>query len=298
MRLDVAFSARAGALSLIALLLAWSVVVSAQPARAQTPTTAATPPNAPAPAVALPTGDEIVRNCDSKYPGEDQKSELIITLKDQAGNERKNVYTRFWKDYKAVGNVVDKMVLFTTYPPDAEGAGFMRVAYTPESKRSADQLIYLPVLRKIRKVSVRDLSDSFLGSDLTYGDITPRRVEDDTHKLIRLDQDKRGLQYYVVESVPKEPDSIYSKKISWYTRAPNWDACFKVQVDYFDKRNSLLKRQGLIWQKVGPAWVWDKVFVENAQTFHSSHFEVKNVMINVDLKEDVFTERRLMQGIK
>ncbi|MDH5218772.1 MAG: outer membrane lipoprotein-sorting protein, partial [Gammaproteobacteria bacterium] len=107
------------------------------------------------------SGLDIVRQCDNKYPGDDQQSQLTITLKDRSGNERKTVYHRIWKDIKGEEGIVDKMVLFTMFPPDAKGAGFMRWAYTREAGKNAEQWIYLPKLRKIRRVSVRDLGDSF-----------------------------------------------------------------------------------------------------------------------------------------
>ena len=53
----------------------------------------------------------------------------------------------------------------------------------------------------------------------------------------------------------------------------------------------MLKRQNLRWQKVGAAWVWDKVVVQNVQTLHSSLFEVTNVEINVGLQDGLFAER-------
>lgn len=243
-------------------------------------------------------GADIVSRCDNKYPGDDQKSQLTIKLADRGGNERQNVYLRLWKDYKGKDGIAEKMVLFTLYPPDAEGAAFMRWAYVPDEQKKADQWIYLPGLRKIRRVSVRDLADSFLGSDLTYGDITLREVDDDEHRLVRIDRDKKGHEYFVVESRPKEPESIYSKKVNWYRAAKDWDQCVKVRVDYYDRKGAFLKRQILQWQKVGPAWVWDKVFVRNVQTFHTSFFEVSKVEPNIGLEESWFTERRLRLGIK
>jgi hypothetical protein len=251
----------------------------------------------PDPASTDVSGAEIVSRCDNKYPGEDQQSQLSITLKDRNGNERKQVYLRLWKDKKGENQILDKMVLFTVFPPDAKGAAFMRWAYNKEAQKNAEQWIYLPVLRKIRRVSVRDLADSFLGSDLTYGDISYRGVEEDEHKLIRIDKDQKGNHYYVVQSKPKEDDYQYNKRVSWYKQAETWDECVKVRVDYFDKKNAFLKRQQISWQKVGPAWVWDKVLVQNGQTFHSSFFEVEKVKINEGISEDWFTERRLRQGI-
>jgi len=244
------------------------------------------------------TGRNVVEQCDNKYPGEDQKSQLSITLTDKSENERKTVYLRLWKDMKGVDDIFDKMVLFTMYPPDAKGAGFMRWAYTEGTDKAAEQWIYLPVLRKIRRVSVRDLSDSFLGSDLTYGDISYRSLDADEHRLIRTDQDKNKNEYFVVVSTPNEENPQYSKKISWYSKTPDLKECVKVRVDYFDNKDVFLKRQLLKWQKVNDAWVWSKVFVQNVQTFHKSFFEVEKVKINAGINDEWFTERKLKKGIK
>lgn len=243
------------------------------------------------------TGEEVVKHCDYKNAGEDQRSRLTIILKDSTGSERKNVYLRLWKDYKGVNGIIDKMVLFTEYPPDAQGAGFMRWAFTREADKNADQWIYLPALRKIRRVSIRDPGDSFLGSDLTYADISGRMLDEDNHKLLKVEA-AGANDFYVVESTPREKNPLYSKKVSWFLKAPAWDSCVKARVDYYDKKGELLKRQQLKWQKVGPAYVWDKVAVQNVQTLHASQFEVTNVEINVGLSDDVFSERILQQGYR
>ena len=199
------------------------------------------------------TGRDIVAQCDFKNPGNDQRSQLTINLIDQYGEERKTVYLRLWKDMKGKDGILDKMVLFTLYPPDAKGAAFMRWAYDPKEGKHAEQWIYLPTLRKIRRVSVRDLSDSFLGSDLTYGDISYRNIDQDEYQLIRIDQDKNGTQYYVILSKPKEADPQYAKKVSWYIKKPDMNNCVKVRVNYYDKKDQFLKQQNLKWQKVdGP----------------------------------------------
>ena len=243
------------------------------------------------------TGKDIVAQCDNKYPGENQSSQLSITLTDRSGNERKTVYLRLWRDMKGEDGVFDKMVLFTMYPPDAKGAGFMRWSYMPETNKNAEQWIYLPVMRKIRRVSVRDLADSFLGSDLTYGDISYRSVEADEHELLRVDRDKNGQEYFVVVSTPKESDYQYSKRVSWYAKAADPEQCVKIRVDYYDRKEVFLKRQFISWQKVDNAWVWSKVHVQNVQTFHKSFFEVDKVKINAGVDDEWFSERKLRQGI-
>lgn len=242
------------------------------------------------------TANEIVRHCEYKNPGEDQLSRLSISLIDKDGNERKNIYERLWKNYHGKDGVLDKMVLFTEFPPDAKGTGFMRWGYTAASGKLADQWLYLPQLRKIRRVSVRDLGDSFLGSDLTYGDIEERPADADEHVLLRVDELK-GERFQVVESTPKEARPLYSKKISWYGEVSDWDGCYRAKTEYYDPQGILLKTQSLVWQQVGGAWAWDKVEVVNHQTKHKSLFEVTDVKVGVGLEDRQFTERELKRGL-
>jgi hypothetical protein len=262
---------------------------------------AADAPGTPAPAAPAAstapaiTGEEVVRRCDFKNPGKDQESTLTITLLDQENNEKKNVYHRYWKDYAGAEGVADKMVLFTEFPPDAKGAAFMRWAYTSADK-NADQWIYLPVLKKIRRVSIRDPGDSFLGSDLSYWDIGFHAVEDDEHTLVKT-QEKGDQTYYLVESRGRgQSDPLYSKRLSVYIKNKSWDQCSKARLEYYDKKGLGLKVQLYTWQQVNGAWVWNEVKVQNIQTKHTSLFKVTDVKVNVGLKDDVFSERRLTVG--
>lgn len=243
-----------------------------------------------------PDVNDVIRHCEFKNPGADQQSILTIVLIDKDGNERKNVYKRLWKNYRGDENLADKMVLYTEFPPDARGTGFMRWGYTASTKKLADQWLYLPHLRKVRRVSVRDPGDSFLGSDLTYGDIEDRVIEDDLYNLIKVEE-KDGVGLFTVEVVPKEDDSQYSKKISWYAKKSSWDSCVRIKTDYYDKQGNLLKKQNLTWQQIDDAWIWDHVSVENVQTKHKSLFAVTDVKVNIGLEDSIFTERSLKKGL-
>lgn len=242
------------------------------------------------------SGNDVVKHCEYKNPGEDQLSRLSIDLIDKDDNERKNIYARLWKNYHGSDGILDKMVLYTEFPPDAKGTGFMRWGYTASSNKLADQWLYLPQLRKIRRVSVRDPGDSFLGSDLTYGDIEERVLEADVHTLLRVDE-VAAVKYHVVASTPKEAKPQYSKKISWYAKAPDWNGCYKAKAEFYDLQGSLLKTQVLSWQQVSGAWAWDRVEVENHQTKHKSVFEVTGVKFGVGLEDRQFTERELKKGL-
>jgi len=241
------------------------------------------------------TGKEIFQRCGYKYPGEDQRSKFTVMLRDRQGNVKKSEYLRFWKDFKGKDGVADKMLLFTIYPPDARGAAFMRVAYTREMKRKVDQWIYLPVLKKIRRVSIRDPGDNFLNSNLTYADVSQRALEEDDHKFLGA-KTVKGLEFYMVESTPKESRPLYSKRIFWFLKTPEWDDCVNTRIDYYDTKGELLKEQFIKWQKVDNAWIWDRVLVRSRQTLTASVFQISEVEINTDLSDDVFSARTLRKG--
>lgn len=244
----------------------------------------------------LALGRDIFKNCNFKNPGQDQRSRLTIILRDKDNNEKKNVYRRLWKEYRGQGGIADKMVLFTEFPPDAEGAAFMRWAYTHQADRNADQWIYLPVLKKVRRVSIRDPGDSFLGSDLTYADISERSIDADQHRLVQT-RTQGSQELYAVESVPVDKaGALYSKTVSWFVKDGDWENCTKRQVDFYDRKGEPLKQQMLKWQRVKDAWAWDEVLVKNVQNGHSSIFRVTDVQVNVGLRDEDFSERALRGG--
>ena len=240
-------------------------------------------------------GTAIFKQCAFKYPGDDQRSKFTVLLRDREGNIKRSEYLRFWKDFKGRDGISDKMLLFTVYPPDAAGSGFMRVAYDPKLKKNVDQWIYLPLLRKIRRVSIRDPGDSFLNSNLTYADVSNRTLEEDNHKFLGIKKVK-DLEFYVVESTPKEADPQYSKRIFWFLKAAKPEDCVNTRIDYFDRKGELLKEQFVKWQRVGKAWVWDRVLVRSRRTLTASRFELSEVKVNTGLSDDIFTARTLYQG--
>jgi hypothetical protein len=237
---------------------------------------------------------DIVSQCYYKNAGEDQRAQLSITLKDKSGSEKKNIYSRYWKDYGGKDDIADKMLLITEFPPDAEGSKFLRWAYTRKSGRNADQWIYLPVLKKVRRVSVRDEGDSFLGSDLTYADISARAIDEDEHRLLKT-EDQNGGQHYVIESIPRESNPLYSRRVLWFSNPNDMNECVNVKIEYYDKNNDLLKEQTLKWQRVDGAWVWDQVQVRNVRNEHMSVFEVSDVKVNTGIDDPVFSERNLLR---
>ena len=246
------------------------------------------------------TGKELIKQCGYKFAGKDQISTFTVTLKDAGGNKKKSIYQRYWKDYAGEDQVIEKMMLFTEFPPDSKGGAFMRVAYTPESNKVADQWIYLPVLRKIRRVTIRDPGDRFLNSDLTYQDVSYRSVDDDEHVYIGKEE-LNGQSLYKVESTPRDDGYLYAKRLFWIAKddaSNGWDQCVVKKIAYYDRKGVLLKEQDLDWQQVDGAWMWRRVVVTDIQERHESVFEMSNVKVNSGLAKRQFSKRAMKAGIE
>jgi uncharacterized protein len=137
-------------------------------------------------------------------------------------------------------NGVDsKLVVKFGSPPDIKGTGVLQIEH---SDSDDDLWIYLPALRKSRRLVANNKKDSFAGSDFSYGDITLPKVDQYRHTLLRSERlDEHDC--YVVESVPAtdtvKANSGYSKKITW-VRTDNF---VESKVEYYDLGGRLLKTQ-------------------------------------------------------
>lgn len=238
---------------------------------------------------------EIVAQCERTHHGQDNTTLFTIQVVNRHGQERTSIYKRYWKYYGNAG-VQDKMVLFTLAPADAKNTAFMKVSYNRAKDKEDDQWLYMPKIRRLKAISRRDKNESFLGSDLTYSDIADRAVNDDVHKLLNKKMLGRDVSY-LIESRPKETDSIYHRKVVEYYYSDAKQACFKKNIHYYDLNNQLTKTQDFTWQQIDGVWLWDKVTVRNVQTLSTSIFSINRPQVNTGLSDRVFSKRLLKRGI-
>jgi len=246
---------------------------------------------APVAPAADPTGLEIMTRVDQLDDGDDQASQATYTLVNKRGQKRIRNTVRFWKDCDGKDGFDAKMITFFESPPDVKGTGFLSWSYADEEKDD-DQWLYLPALRKVRRISAGNKDDYFMGSDFTYDDMGERKVSEDSHKLVRSEM-VSGVDCYVVESVPKKA-GMYSRRLTWVEKQ-NW---LTQKVDYYDRKERLLKTLSMEWQKVGNLWTWKRGEMKNHLTQHATIIDITEVRINPGLADNVFTERVLKRGMK
>ncbi len=234
------------------------------------------------------TGLQIVENVYNRPVGEDMTADLTMRLINSSGKERIRKITQFSTDF----GDVEKKIMFFISPADIKNTSFMNWSYDEEGKDD-DQWIYLPALKKTKRISSDSKSDYFMGSDFTYDDLGDRKPSDDKHNLLR-EEKLDGEDYYVVESIPKDADYMYSKTITWIIK----DKWIGYKKEFYDEDGDLLKiLQVKDSQKIDGFWIIVDTEMENIQKEHKTVMELKNIKIDTGISESKFTERMMTRGI-
>jgi outer membrane lipoprotein-sorting protein len=235
------------------------------------------------------TGLEVIVNEDERDRGKDVTSTSVFRLINKRGQQRIRNTVYYWKDWYGRDGFDEKTIIFFNSPPEVEGTGFLNWSYMDINKDD-DQWLYLPALRKIKRISGSDKEDSFMGTDFTFDDMGDRQVEEDVHKLVR-EEKYQNSQCYVVESIPKEKKYIYSKKMVWVDKQ-EW---IIHKVEFYDRKARHMKTLLIEWIKVQGIWARKLMHMSNVQTGHQTFIEIDNIKINTGLGEDYFTKRTLRQ---
>jgi len=233
------------------------------------------------------TGREIVDKAYNLPTGDDQTSVLTMTLINKSGQTRVRKIQQYTKDF----GDTEKSIMFFKTPADVKNTSFMNWSY--DSDKADDQWIYLPALKKVKRISSDSKSDYFMGSDFTYDDLGDRKLDADTHKLLR-EETIDGVECYVVESVSKDEDYMYSKTITWI-RKNNFVGMKK---EFYDEDEELLKILSIKELKeIDGIWVITHSEMENVQKNHKTTMELSDIKINTGVPSSRFSERMMTRGI-
>jgi len=129
------------------------------------------------------TDQKIIGNFYYRHTGDDSTSDLTMTLINSRGLERVREIKQRSKDY----GKEEKSIMFFFSPADLRNTSFINRSYDEES-RDDDQWIYLPALKKVKRILSDSKSDYFTGSDFTYDDLGYSHLTEDNHKLLLPDQ--------------------------------------------------------------------------------------------------------------
>jgi outer membrane lipoprotein-sorting protein len=211
---------------------------------------------------------------------------LVTAAKD--GSTREQVLDQYSKD-DASGR--SRTVIVFQQPASVRGTRFLTLENTD---RDNDQQIYLPSLGKVRRIASGEGSNSFMGTDFSYDDIssTSRDADLDTHALLR-EETYNGKACYVIESKPKNSSYQYSRMIQWIDKATKVNH----KLELYNRRNVLVKIVEM--SNIKDVQGWPTVHTTKMTTIAdgtSTTMFVDIIRYNARVPESVFTKNYLETG--
>lgn len=176
-------------------------------------------------------GRAIAVEADKRDSGwRDQKSDMKMILRNRQGQETEREIRN--KQLEVEGDGDKSMSIFDS-PADVKGTAFL--SYTHAIKPD-DQWLFLPALKRVKRISSNNKSGPFMGSEFAYEDITSQEVEKYTYKWIQ-DESYEGRDTFVLERYPAYKHSGYTKQVAWVDK----EMYQPLKVDFYDRKGDLLK---------------------------------------------------------
>jgi outer membrane lipoprotein-sorting protein len=165
----------------------------------------------------------------------DYTSLLVMTLRTAEGKEARREMRLLNLEVAGDG---DKSLTIFDAPKDVEGTALLTWSHKTADD---DDWLYLPSLSRVKRIASNNKSGAFMGSEFAFEDFSSQEVEKYTYRYIR-DEKFDGMDCTVVEQVPAYANSGYSKQMVWRDKS-----AYRVQkIDYYDRRNELLKTARLL----------------------------------------------------
>lgn len=176
-------------------------------------------------------GLAIAQEADKRDTGwSDVQSESEMILRNRQGQE--SIRRTHGKTLEVIGDG-DKTLIVFDYPGDVKGTAFL--SYTHATKPD-DQWLYLPALKRVKRISSNNKSGPFMGSEFSYEDISSQEIEKYKYKFLK-DDVFNGRAAFVIERIPTYEHSGYTRQVAWVDK----EMYQPLKIDYYDRKGSLLK---------------------------------------------------------
>ncbi len=236
---------------------------------------------------APPDGREIMQK--SRDASKLDGMEAVSTLKiyDAKGRERVRQTSMASKLFES--GATEKRIIRFLSPAEVRGTGMLIYDY---DERNDDMWIYMPALRKTRRIISNEKSKSFMGSEFSNADMSAPSLEDFDYILTGSDL-VGGTDCWIVEVVPVNEDIMdevgYDRQLAWIGKQ---DFVFR-KAEYYDEDDELFKQ--MISSDVrqmdtsGKKYIATRMEMSNLQNGRKSVMTIDEIQYNPDVKEEYFT---------
>jgi len=207
------------------------------------------------------------------------KSKMIIV------NEKGEMREREILTYTAEIKGIRKSLIKFLEPADVKDTSFLHIE---NLKGEDEQFLYIPAIKKTRRIAGSQRSSSFMGSDFSYSDFEKRDVDSGEHSLIK-EENYNGHDVYVVESIPRD-DPDYSKFVQWIRK----DNFVPIRVDFYDKKGNLIKRLEVEkLENIDGYWISTKTVMQSLTKNKKTVIEIIEIKNNIEIPEKYFLPQNL-----
>ena len=237
---------------------------------------------------------EIAQRVSDRDDGKSIIADMTMTLIDKNGKKRVRSIKRFSKDF----GKDEYRILFFKTPADVKDTAFLIYDYDDSSKDD-DQWLYLPALKKVKRIPTTDKSSAFMGSDFSYYDMTDRDVDDFSYEILKQVK-VRGKDTTMMQSTPNNQEVIdesgYTKTIGLIRE----DIDMVVRSIAFMKNGRKKYLDVTKMHEVDGIWVIDEMTMttkKGKNTVHKTILNFDNIKVNPEIKDEMFSTRRLEKGL-
>jgi outer membrane lipoprotein-sorting protein len=243
----------------------------------------------------------IMNAVESRKTGDRVKSRLVMQIIDQDGRTRKRVVQSRSMDF-AEGN---KQLMIFESPEDVRNTGLLSIDYDAGDKDD-DQWLYLPSLHKSTRISSGERSGSFMGTDLSFSDMTKSDPAHYTYKILKqsvaIKSNGKAEDCWLIESRPK---TAKAKEETGYLKSHVWISKSKMmplQVKSWVREGKKLKYiQFRKIKKVDNIWTAHQIVArtkKGKKVQSTTVLEFTEMKFNqTDIQEDIFVQSRLERGL-
>lgn len=217
----------------------------------------------------------------------DSTSDLQMILRNKQGQESERQLRSKTLEVDGDG---DKSLTIFDHPADVKGTALLTFSHKTGND---DQWLYLPALKRVKRIASNNKSGPFMGSEFAYEDISSQEVEKYTYKYLR-DEDYEGQAVYVFERYPVDKKSGYTRQVVWMDKEHFRD----LKIEYYDRKDSLLKTltNTGYQQYLDQFWRASEMFMNNHQTGKSTTLTWENYQFGTGLKDRNFDRNSLKRA--
>jgi len=217
----------------------------------------------------------------------DYSADMVMYLRNQQGQESlRQIKIKTLEQL----NDGDKSLTLFNKPRDVKGTAFLSFSHPVVSD---DQWLYLPALKRVKRISSKNKSGPFMGSEFAFEDLSSFEVEKYSYNYLG-DEVINGLDSYMIEQLPVDKNSGYTRRVVWLDKSEYRPH----KIDFYDRKNTLLKTltYNHYQEYLGNYWRADAMKMVNHQNGKSTELQWSNYAFKIGLHKNDFNKNALKRA--